>query len=299
MSWSYANAMDRAQLPLNALRAFEASARHLSFTRAAIELCVSQGAISQQVASLEARLGRPLFRRLPRGLALTDEGYALFPVTGDALDRIGGVLERITSGRPRELLSLGVVGTFASGWLLDRLPDFARACPEVDLRLSTNNNRVDLAGEGLDLAMRYGGGAWHGTHAERIVAAPLAPMCSPRIAERLANPASLAGETLLRSYRADEWPRWFASAATPCPALHGPMFDSSVLIVDAARRGHGVALVPTTMFAADLRAGTLVQPFAQTIEIGAYWLTRLQSRSDTPAMTSFRAWLISAASMNS
>ena len=287
--------MDRAQIPLNALRAFEAAARHLSFTRAGIELCVSQGAVSQQVAALEARLGAPLFRRLPRGLALTDEGQALLPVMGDALDRIGGVLERIEGGRPREVLALGVVGTFAGGWLLERLGDFARACPQVDLRLSTNNNRVDLAGEGLDFAIRFGGGAWHGTHAERIMPAPLTPLCTPEIAARLTEPATLAREALLRSYRADEWPRWFAEAGAACPALRGPMFDSSVLMVDAARSGHGVALAPATMFGADLRAGRLVQPFAQTIDIGGYWLTRLQSRADSPAMAAFRAWLRGAA----
>ena len=145
--------MDRAQLPLNALRAFEASARHLNFTRAALELCVSQGAVSQQVAALEARLGVALFRRLPRGLMLTDEGRALLPVMADALDRIGATLDRIEGGRPREALTLGVVGSFADGWLLDRLPDFERACPHVDLRILLNNNRVDLAGEGLDLAI--------------------------------------------------------------------------------------------------------------------------------------------------
>src|SRR5690349_17035380 len=111
--------MDRARLPLNALRAFEASARHLNFTRAAIELCVSQGAVSHQVAGLERRLGVPLFRRLPRGLALTDEGAALVPVLADAFDRVGATLDLYTGGRLREVLSVGVIGTFATGWLLE------------------------------------------------------------------------------------------------------------------------------------------------------------------------------------
>lgn len=283
--------MDRAQLPLNALRAFEASARHLNFTRAAIELCVSQGAVSQQVAQLEARLGAILFRRLPRGLALTDEGQALLPVLGDALDRIGATLDRIEGGRPREVLTLGVVGTFAGGWLIERLPDFARACPQVDLRILTNNNRVDLAGEGLDLAIRFGDGAWHGTHADPLLRAPLAPLCVPDIAARLDDPAALARETLLRSYRADEWPRWFAAAGAPCPPLRGPVFDTSILMVEAARMGHGVALAPVAMFGADLRSGRLVQPFAPMVDVGGYWLTRLLSRADSPAMATFRAWL--------
>lgn len=287
--------MDRAQLPLNALRAFEASARHLNFTKAAIELCVSQGAVSQQVAGLEARLGAPLFRRLPRGLMLTDEGRALLPVMGDALDRIGATLNRIEGGRPREILNLGVVGTFAAGWLLDRLDDFARACPHVDLRIMTNNNRVDLAGEGLDLAIRFGDGAWHGTHADPILRAPLAPLCTPDLAAHLRDPAALARETLLRSYRADEWPRWFALAGFACPPLRGPVFDSSILMVQAALRGLGIALAPPLLFEADLQAGRLVQPFATSVDLGGYWLTRLMSRPDSPAMADFRCWLIAAA----
>jgi LysR family transcriptional regulator, regulator of gene expression of beta-lactamase len=289
--------MDRAQLPLNALRAFEAAARHLSFTRAAIELCVSQGAVSQQVAALEARLGTPLFRRLPRGLALTDEGHALLPVMGEALDRIGIALERIEGGHPRELLTLGVVGTFAIGWLLPRLADFSRACPYVDVRVSTNNNRVDLAGEGIDLALRFGGGAWHGTHAELVLEARMCPLCAPETARRMADPGALAREVLLRSYRADEWPRWFDAAGLSCPPLRGPVFDSSALMVEAARRGLGVALAPAAMFAGDLRSGDLVQPFAQSVDLGSYWLTRLQSRADTAAMAAFRAWLMATAAL--
>ena len=183
--------MDRAQLPLNALRAFEAAARHLNFTRAAIELCVSQGAVSHQVAALEERLGTPLFRRLPRGLALTDEGLALVPAVADAFDRIGATLDLYADGRLREVLNVGAVGTFAAGWLLRRLDDFSRDHPRIDLRLMTNNNRVDLAGEGLDFAIRFGDGAWHGIHAEPILEAPLAPLCSPAIAERLTEPAAL------------------------------------------------------------------------------------------------------------
>ena len=287
--------MDRAQLPLNALRAFEAAARHLNFTRAAIELCVSQGAVSHQVAALEERLGVPLFRRLPRGLALTDEGQALVPTVAEAFDRIGATLDLYADGRLREVLNVGVVGTFAAGWLLRRLDDFHRRHPRVDLRLMTNNNRVDLAGEGLDYAIRFGNGAWHGIHAEPILEAPLSPLCSPAIAERLNEPGALSRETLLRSYRADEWPRWFETAGAPCPSLHGPVFDTSLAMVAAAQAGLGVALAPPSMFADDLIAGRLIQPFAAEIVTGGYWLTRLMSRRETPAMAAFREWLAEAA----
>ena len=284
--------MDRAHLPLNALRAFEASARHLNFTRAALELRVTQGAVSHQVAALEARLGAALFRRLPRGLALTDEGQALVPVVADAFDRVGAMLDRYAGGRLREVLTLGVVGTFATGWLLPRLADFTRDHPYVDLRIMTNNNRVDLAGEGLDLAIRFGDGAWHGTHATPLLDAPLTPLCSPAVALRVdGSAANLARETLLRSYRADEWPRWFAAAGEPCPPLHGPMFDSAVLIAAAAAAGHGIALIPPAMFAHELATERLVRPFAVELAAGSYWLTRLKSRRETPAMRVFADWL--------
>ena len=283
--------MDRAQLPLNALRAFEAAARHLNFTRAAIELCVSQGAVSHQVAQLERRLGVTLFRRLPRGLALTDEGQALVPVLADAFDRVGATLDRYAGGRLQEVLTVGVVGAFAGGWLLPRLDAFNRHHPHIDLRIMTNNNRVDLAGEGLDFAIRYGDGAWHGAHAEQILSAPLTPLCAPSVATRLTGPAALTGEPLLRSYRADEWTHWFEAAGAPCPALRGPVFDSSVLMAAAAAQGLGVALAPAVMFARELAAERLVRPFDIEVVLGGYWLTRLNSRPDSPAMAAFRDWL--------
>src|SRR3954462_7418309 len=251
----------RPHLPLNALRAFEASARHLSFTRAGLELFVSQAAISHQIKGLEARLGVALFRRLPRGLALTDEGAALVPVLSEAFERIGGTLERFADGRFREVLTIGVVGTFATGWLLPGLPDFAAAHPEVDLRLLTNNNRVDLAGEGLDLAIRFGNGAWHGCEATPLIEAPLAPLCAPALAARLAAPADLARETLLRSYRADEWPLWFEAAGCPDPRSRGPVFDSSPTMAAAAAAGGRVPPVPFALLPRELTTETRVRPF--------------------------------------
>lgn len=286
--------MDRAQLPLNALRAFEASARHLNFTRAGLELCVSQGAVSHQVALLERRLGVALFRRLPRGLALTDEGLALVPVVADAFERIGATLDRYAGGRLREVLTVGVVGTFAVGWLMPRMGEFAELHPHIDLRVLTHNNRIDVAGEGLDLAIRYGDGAWHGVKAELIRPAPLSPLCSPAVARRLTCPADLARETLFRSYRPDEWARWFEVAGEGGAAASGPVFDSSVLMISAATAGAGIALAPPSMFSADLAAGRLVQPFAAEVSLGAYWLTRLNSRRETAAMTAFRDWLLAA-----
>lgn len=284
-------------LPLNALRAFEAAARHLSFTRAGLELRVTQAAVSHQVKGLEDMLGVVLFRRLPRGLALTEEGEALLPVLTDAFRRIGATLDRFEGGRLREVLTLGAVGTFVTGWLLSRLPEFRAAHPFVDLRLLTNNNRVDLAGEGLDCAIRFGDGAWHGTDAVRLFDAPFTPLCAPAIARRLRRPEDLARENLLRSYRADEWACWFAAAGLPCPAVRGFVFDSSLTMAEAAVRGSGVALLPVRMFERELRQERLAQPFGVEATLGAYWLTRLKSRPETAAMLAFRAWLLARARM--
>ena len=284
--------MIRPYLPLNGLRAFEAAARHLSFTKAAIELCVTPAALGHQVKALEERLGVPLFRRLPRGLSLTDEGQAVLPVLRESFDRMAALLARFDDGRGRELLSVGVVGTFALGWLLPRRAEFEAAHPEVDLRLTTNNNRVDIAEEGLDFAIRFGDGAWHGTEARLLMAAPLTPLCAPLLAARLAAPEDVAGETLLRSYRVDEWPAWFEAAGAATPAtLTGPVFDSAALMVEAAIAGHGVALAPAAMFERELIQGRLVRPFAVEAGGGGYWLTRLKSRTPTAAMAAFERWI--------
>ncbi|NVO17757.1 MAG: LysR family transcriptional regulator [Rhodoplanes sp.] len=283
--------MTVSQISLNALRAFEAAARHLSFTRAGLELRVSQAAVSHQVRGLEEILGVRLFRRLPRGLALTDEGLALVPVLADTFARIRATLDQFEDGHVREAVTVGVVGTFAAGWLLENLKGFGEAHPYVDLRLFTNNNRVDIAGEGLDFAIRFGDGSWHGTDSVLLCRGPLSPICAPAVASRLARPADLARETLLRSYRTDEWPHWFATAGVPCPALRGPVFDSSVTMVATAAEGLGVALVPVAMFARELRQERLVRPFAAEVDLGGYWLTSLKSKQPTAGMTAFRDWL--------
>ena len=285
--------MLRSHLPLNALRAFEASARHLSFTRAAIELCVTQAAVSHQVKSLEAQLNVTLFRRLPRGLMLTSEGESLLPVLRDAFDRIALTLDQFEGGHYREVLTVGAVGTFAVGWLLPRLADFHSRYPLIDLRLSTHNNRVDVAAEGLDYAIRFGAGAWHGTDACPLLEAPLTVLCVPQIAEQLHSPADVLKHTLLRSYRADEWNLWFQAAGLPSDTRmpRSVVFDSSLAMMEAALQGAGVALAPARMFSRQLENDVIRQPFEVGITTGSYWLTRLQSRAETPAMLAFKGWL--------
>src|ERR1700760_1347720 len=286
--------MPRTPVPLNALKAFEASARHLSFTRAADELCVTQAAISHLVKGLEERLGVALFRRSNRGLKLTDEGVALAPTLFESFGAIDRLLERFEAGGLREVLTVSAVGTFVVGALLERLAAFRAAYPLIDLRILTNNNKVDVVAEGLDYAIRFGDGAWHGCEAEMICEPPLSPLCPPQLAEQLRDPADLLRLPLLRSYRPQDWLAWFAAAGLEPVNLRGPLFDSSLIMVQAALRGEGVALAPYELFRRELESGQLVKPFTFDAEFDGYWLTRLKSKPQNAAMQAFRSWLLSS-----
>jgi LysR family transcriptional regulator of beta-lactamase len=286
----------RPQLPLNALRAFEASARHRSFTRAAAELCVTQAAVSHQVKALEERLGVRLFHRGPRGLLLSDEGLALLPALTESFDRIGALLERFHEGRLKDVLTVSVVGTFAVGWLMPRLKSFRERHPHIDLRLLTNNNRINFTAEGLDAAILFGDGRWSGAAAERILSAPQTVVCAASAAGLLKHPADLATAVLLRSYRVQDWPAWFeATGLADPPQARGAVFDASLTMVQAAIQGEGVALAPPVMFARDLDEERLVLPFPDITIPGAYWLTAPSDRSPALAFQSFREWLLSEA----
>lgn len=252
---------------------------------------MTQAAISHQIKGLEERLGVSLFRRSNRGLKLTDEGVALAPTLFEAFGAIDRLFERCESGGMREVLTVSAVGTFAVGALLERLPRFRTAHPGIDLRLLTNNNKVDLVAEGLDCAIRFGDGAWHGVEAELICTAPLSPLCTPAQAATLREPADLLRAPLLRSYRPQDWPAWFLAAGLRSRAIRGPLFDSSLVMVQAAMRGQGVALAPYGLFRRELESGQIVRPFAIEAELDGYWLTCLKARPQTNAMHLFRRWL--------
>ncbi|HMO76926.1 MAG TPA: LysR family transcriptional regulator [Sphingopyxis sp.] len=282
-------------ISLNLIRAFDAAARHASFTEAAKELFVTQAAVSHQIKALEAWLGKGLFHRTSRGLVLTDEGAMLAPTVAEALARIEQGLDMVRSGAVRELLTIGVVGTFAVGFLMRHLPDFRRRFPHVELRVLTNNNKPDPSTDSLDMSIRFGDGAWRSVEAVRIMDAPMAPLCPPQIAETLSHPADLARWPLLRSYRAQDWPAWFAAAGCEAVPARGAQFDTSTIMVQAALMGEGVALAPPTMFEAELADGRLVQPFACGVDVGAYWLTRPLARAERAAERAFRDWLLERA----
>ncbi len=282
----------RHRLPLNGLRAFEASARHLNFTRAGLELNVTQAAVSQQVRLLEEQLGLELFIRLPRGLALTDEGLALLPVLSRSFDQIESLLQQFEDGHYHEVLSISVVGTFAVGWLLPRLERFSHLYPYIDLRIMTHNNVVNLAAEGTDFAIRFGEGLWPLVENISLFSTAHTVVCSEKVGHKLKHPIDLKEHQLMRSYRKDEWEKWFLAAEIEPWRVKGPIFDSSRLIVEAALMTNGIALVPSCMFENELSAGLLVQPFNISVTLGGYWLSRLKSKPMTPAMVIFQNWLL-------
>lgn len=285
----------RSHLPLNALKAFEASARHLNFTKAASELYVTQGAVSQQVRMLEERLGVILFKRLPRGLEMTDDAQILFSVLTTAFSDIERVFKQFERGEYREIVSIAAVGTFAVGWLLPRLTTFKQQHPAIEINLRTNNNVVNLATEGLDFAIRFGEGLWPLTHNKALFSAPLTVLCSPKTAKRLQHPNDLANENLYRSYREDEWSQWFNVAKIAPIKMRGSIFDSSRLMIETAIYEGGVALAPAKMFSREIAMGQLVRPFPIEVDMGQYWLTYLKSKPMTASMEIFQQWLINEA----
>ncbi len=224
---------------------------------------------------------------------LTPEGEHLLPALNESFDRIAQLLDYFTGRKVQEKLKIGVVGTFAIGFLLPRLSAFYQKFPHIELQISTNNNRVDIAAEGLDYAIRFGSGAWHGTSALYLCDSPLTALCAPEIAKKLQQPSDLLNFTLLRSYRRDEWSAWLQQAGGPqLPPTHPVIvFDSSVTMLEAAQAGVGVAIAPARMFSRLIDSGQIQQPFTSEISLGSYWLTRLQSRIETSAMREFAQWL--------
>jgi DNA-binding transcriptional LysR family regulator len=281
--------------PLNALRAFESAARHLSFTRAADELNVTQAAISHQVKALEERLGVKLFRRLPRRLLLTDEGQALLPDLHDAFNRLALAVERISARSAAGTLTVSSMTTILMTWLVPRLHRFQEAHPEIDVRLMTTQRLVDFAREDVDVAIRFGTGRWPGVKVERMFGEVLTPLCGKRFIDELKSPADLRDLPLIRSTEEDEWPIWFAAAGVAAiEVTRGPIFDSTKIAVQAAIDGLGIAMGPPTLFADDIAAGRLFQPFRLAVETGkSYWFAVPENSADRPKVKAFRDWIFS------
>jgi len=278
---------------LNGLRAFEAAARHGSFVGAAEELHVTQAAVSRMVRLLEARLGFPLFDRLPNGLVLTAQGKALQPGLTAAFDAIAGITEQVAAMRTTPVLTLGIGPSFAMRWLIPRLASFYREHPGIEVRIATggamNPFRDDWTCE-----IRLGDGDWPGCEAEPLFSADLFPVCTATIAARLAHPSDLTNETLLQvAHSPDEWPLWLAAAGVKLRASTlGPRFDNYAMALQAAVDGMGVAIGLRPYVEDDIAAGRLVAPFSLAVPKGRAWyLVYRPFRRDDPGLVAFRGWL--------
>ncbi len=289
--------MVRKLPPLNALKAFEAAARHQNFTRAAEELFVTQGAISHQVKALEVLLRVKLFNREPQRLVLTEAGHDYLVVVRDAFDRIAVGTDHLLERQSAGVLTVSTSPNFASKWLVHRLGRFAECCPTIDLRVSANLHHVDFAREEVDVAIRHGDGKSPGLNSVRLYAEELFPVCSPRLLQgrhALLEPASLKYHTLLHLNHRQDWSKWLDTAGIKDADLsRGPVLNQASMIIDAAVDGQGVALARTGLAAWDLISGRLVRPFSLSLPVSyAYWIVCPTATANLPKITTFRDWLL-------
>jgi LysR family glycine cleavage system transcriptional activator len=288
--------------PLNALLAFEAAARNGGFTAAARELSVSPAAISQHVSSLEAHLGVKLFRRLPRGLELTDAGRAYLPGLEEGFATLAAATSALR-GRPRAgRLVVSTLPSFATGWLVPRLPDFRRRYPEIDVVLRSEWRFVDFARDAVDVAIRYTKEPPAALRADRLLAESLFLCAAPSLAQGLRRPADLAKATLLhdssigRSEPRLGWEPWLDLLGLPAGlAARGPGFSDSSALYVAARLGHGVAVGRSAPLADDVAAGRLAKLFDLELPSGfAYWVVAPKAGAEDPRVSAFRSWVLDA-----
>ena len=278
---------------MQALRAFEATARERSLTKAAEALHLTHGAISHQIKSLEADLGVRLVERAGRGIRLTDEGERFAARVRTAFAELTTAVQEITARANPRMLRVSVVPSFAARWLLPRIGRFLAVHPDIDLVVSANMAVVDFQRDDADVAIRYGFGEWKGVRVEHILDDSFFPVCSPRIEGGVPKrPTDLARYTLLRADD-EPWLPWFEAAGLDWPEpTRGPMFNDSAHMMQAAAEGQGVALARATLLGNDERNGVLVRPFA--IEAPAprrFYLVYPPRNADSPKLAAFRAWL--------
>jgi LysR family glycine cleavage system transcriptional activator len=289
--------------PLNALKAFEAAARHESFTRAAEELCVTQGAVSHQVKALEAELAVKLFNRERQRLLITEAGRDYLNVIRDALDRIAIGTERLLQRQSAGVLTVSTSPDFAAKWLVHRLGHFAEVNTGIDLRVSATLHHVDFAREDVDLAVRHGDGQWPGLDTVRLSAEQLFAVCSPKLLSgrrRLDALSDILKFPLSHLDNRSEWVNWLRGVGIDdADVTHGPVLNRASMVIDAAIDGQGVALARTTLAAWDLINGRLVRPFPESLRLSkTYWIVCPKATANLPKIVTFRDWLLAEASQD-
>lgn len=285
---------------LNALRAFAVAGRHLSFTRAAEELHVTQGAVSRLVKQLEDDLGVSLFSRGSRGLELTEAGAAYLPPLADAFERMQAATRlMMRTGRPANRLAITMLPTFAMRWFMPRLADFHRLNPDIAVDVTSADRPIDFASEPVDVGIQYGTGDWPAElAAEFLFPETVALVASPALlkAKPLRRLDDVKRHTLLtHSTRPEGWAEWFTAAGLKGHVARGPAFEHFFMSIEAAVNGLGLALVPDFFVAQELRDGRLVEPLPdhRLQRRGGYYLLYLKGRERDPAIRAFRNWLFS------
>lgn len=300
----------KSPVHLNALRAFEASARHQSFSSAAVELNVTPAAVGQLVRTLEDWLGSPLFVRGSSGrarLVPTEAAERALPDIRAGFDRLALGMERLSEGSISGVLTVAVSPAFAAKWLLPRIDRFQAVCPETDVRLDTNLKPVDFVAQRIDIGVRYGTGRWPGLTAEKLMDEEVYPVCSPQLLRehrRLQKPSDLAQEMLIHDLSMDShsgfpsWETWMQKAGSKDTlSLRGMQINNSAAVLQAAVEGHGVALARSVMAHDDLASGRLVRLFPEISvpsELAYYVIYRPECAS-LPKLTTFRDWLLAEA----
>ena len=298
--------MERRRLPpLNALRAFEAAARHLNFSRAADELAVTPGAVSQQIQNLEDYVGAALFKRTPKGLLLTDAAQTALPALREAFDRLAEAASLLTAAVDGRRLTVSVAPSFAAKWLVPRLGDFEAQHPQVDVWLSADMEVVDFASGEIDLAIRYGTGRYPGLEVIKLMSETVIPVASPALLEAtpLNDPADLSHHILLHDGSPDaddscpDWAMWLAARGVRgVDGTRGPRFNQSSLVIEAAAGGRGVALAKRALAQADLDAGRLIAPLQIATAVDfAYFVVHPKAKGRLPQVKAFVGWIANQA----
>jgi LysR family glycine cleavage system transcriptional activator len=289
--------------PLNALRSFEVAARHLSFTKAAAELNVTHSAVSHQIKALEEWLGIALFRRVSRGLVLTDPGQAYLRPVRESFQRLGEATRRLKAKGRSGPLIVSVMPSFAAKWLMPRLRRFRERHPDIDVRISADSHLTDFSREDVDIAVRYGRGNWASDlRVDLMMRETMFPVCSPKLLDGtipLNSPADLRHHTLLTDFdwRVDFWQLWLNSAGVvDWVPQHSLSFNYSNLMLQAAIDGLGVGLTQMALASDDLAAGRLVKPFDITMATEyAYYVVSPALTAERAKIVAFRNWLLDEA----
>ncbi|WP_018690825.1 transcriptional regulator GcvA [Algicola sagamiensis] len=289
--------MSRRLPPLNALKAFEAAARHLSFTKAAEELFVTQAAISHQIKSLEEHLGLKLFMRRNRSLLLTEEGQSYFLDIKDIFSQINDATEKLLARGAKGAITISLPPSFAIMWLVPRLSEFSELHPEIDVRIKAVDLDEGSLTDDVDVAIYYGKGQWPSLRADKLHTEYLIPVCSPKLlnsTKPLRMLEDLSQHTLLHDGSRKDWKQWVKNYNLKNINVNqGPIFSHSSMVLQAAAHGQGIALGHSVLAKPEIESGRLVCPFNQVlVSKNAYYLVCQEGQSDLGKIVAFRDWMM-------